>query len=62
MKRVRIFGTDSKFGFPLAKQVLNLLRSHQSHGLCVEYTAYCSQFFGLQMAYESSTLSVLSVS
>src|SRR6266566_170209 len=28
----------------------------------IEYTAYCSQFFGLQMAYESSTLSVLSVS
>src|SRR5439155_10801290 len=49
-------------GLVLAKQVLNLLRSHLSHGLWVEYTAYCSQFFGLQMAYESSTLSVLSVS
>ncbi len=49
-------------GLVLAKQVLNLLRSHLSHGLWVAYTAYCSQFFGLQMAYESSTLSVLSVS
>src|SRR6266699_804110 len=46
----------------LAKQVLNLLRSHLSHGLWVEYTAYCSQFFGLQMAYESSILSVLPIS
>ena len=50
-------------GLVLAKQARNLLRSHLSHGLWVEYTASCSRFFfGLQMAYESSTLSVLSVS